>query len=72
MKIQQKANVITISRAYWVKSHKGLHTLGHNIVFERFTKKSNIFEKKMNDGKFCEPIAIYSYEKHFKPNSYVA
>ena len=49
-----------------VKTNRGLSTLAHNIVFERFTKKNNTLERKMDHGKFYEPVAISYYEKYFK------
>ena len=52
-----------------VKTNRGLSTLAHNIVFERFTKK-NTLERKMDHGKFYEPIAISYYEKYFKSHGY--
>ena len=53
-----------------VKSNRGLSTLAHNIVFQRFNKKTCTLEKKMDPGKFYEPIAISNYEKYFKSNGY--
>ena len=53
-----------------VKTNRGLSTLAHNIVFERFTKKNNTLERKMDHGKFYEPIAISYYEKYFKSHGY--
>ena len=48
------------------KTNRGLSTLAHNIVFERFTKKNNTLERKMDHDKFYEPIAFSYYEKSFK------
>ena len=45
-----------------VKNNRGLSTLAHNIVFERFTRKNNTLEKKMDQGKLYERIAIFKYE----------
>ena len=49
-----------------VKTNRGLSTLAHNILFERFTKKNNTLERKMDHDKFYEPIAFSYYEKSFK------
>ena len=53
-----------------VKTNRGLSTLAHNNAFERFNKKNNTLERKMDHGKFYEPIAISNYEKYFKSNGY--
>ena len=53
-----------------VKTNRGLSTLAHNIVFERFTKKNNTKKRIIAHGKFYEPIAIYYYEKYFKSHGY--
>ena len=52
------------------KTNRGLSTLAHNIVFERFNKRNNTLERKMDHGKFYVPIAISNYEKYFKSNGY--
>ena len=52
------------------KTNRGLSTLAHNIVLERFNKNNNTLEKRMDHGKFYEPIAISNYEKYFKSNGY--
>ena len=54
-----------------VKTNRGLSTLAHNIPFERFTKKNNTLERKMDYSKFYEPIAISYYEKYFKSHVYI-
>ena len=48
-----------------VKTNRGFSTLVDNILFETFTKKNKILERKMYHGKFYEPIAISNYEKYF-------
>ena len=53
-----------------VKTDRRFSTLAHNIVSERFTKKNNTLERKMDHGKYYEPIAISNYEKYFRPNGY--
>ena len=53
-----------------VKTNRALSTLAHNIVFERFTKKNNTLERKIEHGKFYEPIGISYYEKYFNFHGY--
>ena len=39
-------------------------------MFERFTKKNNTLERKIDHDKFNEPIAISNYAKYFKSHGY--
>ena len=54
-----------------VKTNRELATLAHNIAFERLNKTNNTLERKMDHGKFYEPIAISNYEKYFKSNGWL-
>nr|XP_047145903.1 uncharacterized protein LOC124818853 [Hydra vulgaris] len=54
------------------KSEKGLKTLAYNIVFQKDKNiKNNIVRKRMNHGKFYEPIAISNYEKYLLSENHV-
>lgn len=54
-----------------IKTERGLSTLANNLVFDGQNKNKNfILERKMNHGKYYEPIAISNYEKYFKSNGY--